>query len=232
VSLVVDGPDVLLETNTAGEGNWQLGEPAADTETVEDGVVPRPYLRKLDFTDARFAFLNGGTGDRLEFSGDRIHAGVDAGALAVGIDGAFNDIPLELAGRIDDAEFMADNEPTGLTAEGRFGDIGLTLDGQAGPLAPSPALNVNLAVTAESAAAFSPLAGRTLPGIGPLSIAVALAGKDGVYSVEQMQAAVDDENLNLEVMGSLADLNSLAGLELEATAATGSMTTLLQLLGM
>lgn len=232
LSLVVDGPDVLLETDTSGEGNWQLAGPPADAPAAEDdtGLAVRPFIRKLDVTGARLVFLNGRSGDVLELSSDQIYVGADEGALAVRIDGAFNDIPLTLGGRIDDAEFMTNNDAAGITAEGRFGDIRLSLEGQAGPLAPSPVVDVNLSVNADSADAFSPLARRALPDIGPLSVSAGLAGGQEGYRISSLQASVDDENVKVRASGSLADLSELDGLDLEVEAATDRMTALLALL--
>ncbi|MCJ7441069.1 MAG: AsmA family protein [Thermoanaerobaculaceae bacterium] len=67
--LVLAGPDVLLETDEKGEGNWVLGQPgqAASSETpgTEGSLLSRVGIREVRVTDALLAYRDGCAGWRV-----------------------------------------------------------------------------------------------------------------------------------------------------------------------
>ena len=84
VSLVVDRPDLLLETHSSGRGNWHFGEVAEIVkETVEAaekvvqtkaqtdkvaGLPLRLRIRKLQINDTRFAYNDSNSEDQIKDS--------------------------------------------------------------------------------------------------------------------------------------------------------------------
>lgn len=66
--LVLAGPDVLLETDEKGEGNWVFGPPgqaaSSDTPGTEGSLLSRVGIREVRVTDALLAYRDGCAGWR------------------------------------------------------------------------------------------------------------------------------------------------------------------------
>ncbi len=245
VSLSLDRPDVLLETNASGKGNWELGaagaaeyeaaEKKAETESDASGnskLPLRPVIRKIDIKNTHFAFINHNAGTRMTLSDGTLQVETVGKRLAIDFGGSFNDIPLAFAGGCDNARFLADNTVTAVQIDGNAGKVKLAVTGSVGPVVPTFDLDLDLAVKADSLKAFSPKAARDLPNFGPLSMAARLKGRKGKYSVEDMQAVLRDDALSMEVKGSLEDAAAVEGLNLKAKIDTTELTAVVKVLGL
>lgn len=247
MALTVENPSLLLETNRSGQANWQFSasEEGAQMATggiegaPEEGAVPenagglplRLRIRKLQLDGGRIVYRDGKTGGQLVLHGKRLRVGPRGGKLTVAFAGRFDDTPLALSGAFDDAEFMVANRPTHVGLTGRFGHIRCQVEGTAGPLTPTYDLDVTLAVTADSVAAFAPLIGYSLPDLGPLSVTAGLSGRKGRYAVSAFKAGLDDRILTVRSTGAVGDLAALDGLDLTVKAGTGKLARLLKQIG-
>jgi uncharacterized protein involved in outer membrane biogenesis len=247
LTLVVDKSDLLFETRSSGQGNWQFErlkkDPAEITMVAEEvagtaqdiknygGLPLRPFIRKLHVNETRITFLNGKSGKRIRIQNEKLHVGSLGDELAVELRGKFNDTPLSFIGGFDSADFIVANRSANAEFKGHFGKANLKAKGIIGPLAPFFDLNVTVAVNTDSLTAFSPLANHHLPDIGPLSFSVKLTGKDGEYTASEMFTILNDKNLTAEVKGSISNLAALKGLDLEAKVDTEHVTDILKKIG-
>ena len=243
LKLVVDKSDLLFETHSSGQGNWQFGElitnPAEVTKASEEGAGAaqetknygglrlRPFIQKLYINETRITFLDGKSGKRISILNEKLTVESIKDELTVELSGKFNDIPLSFIGGFDRADFMVANRPADAEFNGHFGEAKLKAKGTIGPLAPTIDLDVTVALDTDSVTAFSPLAGRDLPDIGPLSFSVKLTGKEGKFAASNLFTILNDKNLTAEAKGSIADLAALSGLKLEAKVDTDHLTELL-----
>ena len=233
-TLVVDKPVLLLETQSSGQGNWQFGDLAEDAEKETEsggGLLLRLLIRKLHLNGTRVAFIDGKSGKQFDFESEKLLVGTSEDGLTVDVTGKFNNIPLGLTGGLDHAEFFIDNPLAKVEFDGYFGDTKLVVRGTVGPLSPTFDLDVTLAMDTDSVAAFSPLVGKDLPKLGPVSISVKLIGKEGKYAISNLLAKLDDKTLSAEAAGSLADLTALDGLKLTARVDTSHLTEILKGIG-
>ena len=247
LTLVVDKSDLLLETHSSGQGNWQFGElikeatevkkaaeevAGAAQETESGGWLPlRPFIRKLHLNETHITFLDGKSGDRIIIQNEKLHVGSTEDELPIELRGKFNDIPLAFSGGFDSADFIVANRPAKVNFDGHFGDAKLLAKGTIGPLEPTADIDVIVAVDTDSVSTISPLAGRDLPDIGPLSLSVRLTGKEGKYIASDLLTVLEDKNLTAEAKGSIADLAALNGLKLEAKVDTNHLSELLKIIG-
>jgi uncharacterized protein involved in outer membrane biogenesis len=251
VTLVVEGPDLLLETHGSGQGNWkftELVEEAAEksseaVKTVQEieqfaeetqsvrGLPLRVRIRKVHIKGTRITFIDGKSGDQTIFEKDKLIIEPVEDRLTIELAGKFNDIPLALTGGFDNAEFFAGNQPAQVSFDGHFGEANLMVRGTAGPLAPTFDLDVSINLNTNSVTAFSPLVGRGLPDIGPLAVSVKLTGKEGKYAASDMLTTLEDETITAQAKGSIADLVTLNGLKLEASVSTDQLTGILKTAG-
>lgn len=247
LTLVVDKSDLLFETHSSGQGNWQFGklitDPAEVTKASEEvagaaqetkkygGMRLRPFIQKLFINETRITFLDGKSGKRISILNEKLNVESMKDKLTVELRGKFNDIPLAFIGGFDSADFIVANRPANAEFNGQFGEAKLKAKGTIGPLAPTFDLDVTAALDTDSVTAFSPLAGRDLPDIGPLSFSVKLTGKDGEYTASDLVTILNDKNLTAEVKGSIANLAALNGLDLEAKVDTEHLTDILRKIG-
>ena len=247
LTLVVDKSDLLFETRSSGQGNWQFErlkkDPAEITMVAEEmagtaqdiknygGLPLRPFIRKLHVNETRITFLDGKSGRRISVLNEKLTVESMKDELAVELRGKFNDTPVTFIGGFDSADFIVTNRPTSAEFNGQFGKAKLKAKGIIGPLAPFFDLNVTVAVNTDSVTAFSPLAGRNLPDIGPLSFSVKLTGKEGKFAAGDLFIILNDKNLTAKVKGSIANLAALNGLDLEAKVDTEHLTDILRKIG-
>ena len=216
VSLSVDRPDVLLEINASGQGNWEIGaagsaenevaEKKAETESNASGspeLLLRPVIRKVDIKNTHFAFINHNDDTHMTLSNGPLQVETVGKRLAIDFGISFNDIPLAFAGSFDNARFLADNKVTDVQIDGNAGKVKLAVKGSVGPVAPAFDLDLALAMKADSLKAFSSKAVHDLPNLGPLSMTARLKGRQGKYSVEDMQAILRDDILSMTLKARL-----------------------------
>ena len=245
VSLSVDRPDVLLETNASGKGNWELGTAGADekeaagkkTETKSDKsesnkLFLRPLIRKIDIENTHVAIFNQNDDTRMTLSKGTLRVETVGKRLAIDFGGNFNEIPLAFTGGCDNVRFLADNKITAVQLDGNVGKVLLAVTGSVGPVVPAFDMDLALAVKADSLKAFSPKATRDLPNFGPLSMNARLKGRQGIYSVEDMQAVLRDDILSMELKGSLEDAVNVKGLSLKTSIDTTELTAVAKVLGL
>lgn len=233
-TLVVDKPELFLETQRSGQGNWQFGDLAEGAEEEAEsggGLLLRLLIRKLHLNGTRVSFIDGKSGKQFNFESEKLLVKTIEDGLIVDVTGKFNNISLGLTGGLDNAQFFIDNSPAKVKFEGYFGDAKLMVQGTIGPLSPTFDLDVTLAMDTDSVTVFSPLVGKDLPKLGPVSISVKLIGKEGKYAISDLLAKLDDKTLSAEVAGSMADLTALDGLKLTARVDTSHLTEILKEIG-
>lgn len=145
-SVALDGPDLLLETDRNGAGNWVMGrtgEAGAPAEPVEPGgAPPRLRLSRLALQDARFAWRDGPSGTlrsvavpRLELDaageGQQLSGSVDADAQRWQLQGRIGSLADLAANRADwplDLQLRSDGAALALKGLLRHGAPPRTLD--------------------------------------------------------------------------------------------------------
>lgn len=238
-SLRVDKPDLLLETDEHGAGNWVMGEPKP--ETGEAGGFPfKPLIRELQIEQGRVAYRSEGE-QSMEAVIDLLRLAQEPGAdgepaldtpLKLELAGAYDTIPVALTGQLANLDKLLSNQSANLDLQGKAADAELAINGSLGPLSPTAELDLALKIDARTLSGFAPLTGGKIPDLGPLSAIASLAGAGGDYALSGLEAKLDAEQATALVKGSVASLNNLSGIELEAQADTETLSDLLQQTGL
>lgn len=100
------------------------------------------------------------------------------------------------------------------------------LDGKIDNVLTTTGIEANVTLNSDSIAAFSKYAGSDLPDLGPLEATAQLRSKDDTYSLENLTANLNDEELKTEVVASIADLLAITGIQAEINASVSSLDTL------
>ena len=191
LTLLVDKSDLLLETHTSGQGNWQFGELAM----TDVWSLLRPLIRQIRINETRITFLDDKSGHQLNIHNEKLIVESIEDELSIELKGKLNDIPLAFSGDFGSADFLVANNPTRAKFTAYLGNTKLVAQGIVGPFAPTFNIDLTMAVDTDSVEAFSQLAGRDLPDIGPLSLSVKLTAVDNTYKLEGLNLQVGEIDL-------------------------------------
>jgi uncharacterized protein involved in outer membrane biogenesis len=188
LTLLVDKSNLLLETHTSGQGNWQFAE-LANTDVW---MLQRLLIRQLWVNETRITFLDDKSGHQLNIYNEKLIVESTEDELAIELKGKLNEIPLAFSGGLGSADFLVAKNPTRAKFTGYLGNTKLVAKGTVGPLLPTFNIDLTVAVDTESLEAFSPLAGRDLPNIGPLSLSLKLTAVDNTYELKGLHLQVGE----------------------------------------
>ena len=140
-------------------------------------------------------------------------------------------VPLELlpASISLGARLTGDLEQLSLEdVKGTVEDEGIAIDisGSVDDLQKQGGIEANIALDVDSVATLSRYAQTDLPELGALDIDARIFANEGAYSLEQLQAELDGQGLNITVEGSVADLIALKGIQLNLDGGVDSLSVL------
>ena len=222
----IDGPDILLETNDQGKGNWVTKEPdlSAEQEPASEAkgadesfVFPlKPYLSNFEISGLMFVFKDPSGGQEIQADIETLRAYVDGAEIPLSLAGTYQGGAIALNGNLGRIEDYHLNQATPIALQGLLNGAIIGINGSLGPLFPEAQAQIDFSLESESLAAFSPFAGLSLPDLQGLEIAAKLSTHGGRFSGEKLKVLLNDSKLNLEIIGSIADLAQVAGIDLKA----------------
>ncbi|WP_375595431.1 AsmA family protein [Algihabitans albus] len=213
--VVLVRPDILLETDPAGAGNWVMtaaAETAAD-ETAAEGAATGdgapadsgasgdgpliPNIVAVEIEEGQFVYRDGVSGETTTLGLDSLTLAQAGAAQELDLVATFQGAEIALAGTIGaPAAVMADADlPIDLSGSVAGNDV--SVNGTvATPLsAPTPNLTVSLA--GESLASFAPLAGGAeIPPIGPYSLEGRVVSEGQRHGLEDLRITAGGSDLS------------------------------------
>lgn len=220
--VVLDGLDLLLESDAQGRGNWEL----ATTPSAGGGGPGRlPVVKKIHLNDVKVAYRDGRSGavetvflDTLAMAADNLESPLD-----VRLRGRHNTTPFEVSGQLGPAAILLEGGkpyPVRVAASA----IGLTVDVRGVIAEPRLAKGLDLKIAikgeemAKTAAALKPfvpgLKEQNLPPIGPLDAKARLTGSPARLAVDDLALSVGQAQQGLVgLQGRIADLAEGKGID-------------------
>ena len=214
---VLVSPDILLETDANGKGNWEFGaapppgggEGAAGAPAAPQGGGPAPQItvNEVDVKDGTLTYRNGKTKQTttIELAGLSAKADSSASPLVFEISGAYNKAPFEAKGTLGPlAEIQAPTKPFPVDVEAKAGGAKIKVVGTIAQLAAAKGLDLNLSAEGKSLgdlAVFAP----GVPAIGPYRLAGHVGDKDANMVIDHMDAMLGKSDLAGEVTLVKAD---------------------------
>ncbi len=212
--IVVIDPDILLETNDKGVGNWVFdtgAKPEAKTEgkseKKSDGEAGTlPVVKLVDIQNAKFTYKDGVTGQTTNLGLDSLMASADglSSPLKLALKGTFNDNAVEVSGEFGSAENIMDGDPLPISITAKAGGGVFTVKGKVEK--PMAGKGLALALTAEgqNIADVAAVAGAKLHAIGPYKVAASVSDPDGGYALNGLDVKIGGSDLTGNVTVSLA----------------------------
>ncbi len=213
-------PEVLIETNADGVGNWEMTTAPGygdDTSEASGGFIPA--IKEIVLEQGRVTVRDGEAGTTTVISVDRLLAEARGfrAPLEIEASGRYNDTAFSLEGEIGSIAGLSADALFPINLTGEIADIRIGLDGWIGK--PLAGREIDILVTAEgdSFLALSDRIGWSYPEIGPYSASFRLVDSAvGQFSITDMTAELGREDEEFAaVSGSIANLLEGTGLELD-----------------
>ncbi|MFO1056834.1 MAG: AsmA family protein [Dongiaceae bacterium] len=177
--VLLQGADILLETDKDGQGNWNLVP--GDAAGAGGGAGAPPVIDRVSIADSTLALRDGQSGQqhRLDLKALAVASTSVTSPVSVEAAGAVDGAPLTLSGTLGSPWAMLGNQPVPLDLKLSLAGAALTLKGQVTD--PAHARGIDVALTAEgrSLAELGTVAGLPLPPLGPYQVAGRLTDLEG-----------------------------------------------------
>jgi AsmA family protein len=192
--LRVQEPDLLLETDREGEGNWQSGPPD------EPGGAPTiPMIGNLEIAGAAIRYHEPGRKQDVVAKLDTVAGAITGAAIQLSADGTLDREPLSL--RLASApperlEPDAEAERFPFQLDARLGSTQVAATGSAERLLEAQGLSVEIAVHSEKPGTLLALAGREPRQLGALELRMALTRQDEILGLQGIEARLGESDIS------------------------------------
>jgi len=210
VELILIEPDILLETNKKGKGNWVFGNDTKEaaqkeeSESSSDGSLPA--VNSIRIEKARFTYKDGVKGEETSIVIDTMQANADDmdDPLNLLFKGAFNDHIIELTGQLGSPESLMEGEALDIDLALKAADAILSIKGKIAK--PMEGKGLNLAITAQSdnIAKLAEIGGTKVGKVGPFEMAATVSDGDKSYKLGGLKIKIGASDLSGDVTVNLA----------------------------
>lgn len=196
--LVLVEPDILLETDGSGVGNWVFPQSAGSRGDL-------PEVNRVEIRQGVFRYRDGKSGRTTLLALERLEAGAAGldSPIAMELHGAWNEAPVEARASLGSLRSATAGEPFPLSLVATAGGAAIKIDGTvSGAAGDTAGKGLDLALGLEGAdlAGLAGLAGVSLHRMGPYRLQGRLTGKADGYLLDGIRAGLGRSDL----AGSLA----------------------------
>ena len=202
--LVLIEPDILLETDRQGRGNWELGPPGAGGGA--GGALPAGLSVSLLLERGVIAYRDGRTGAHHKLVIDRMATrvkGLDS-PVTLDLQGAYLDLPLRVKGQAGAlGRFLGPDGAFPLDIQASFAGVEAKVKGEIADLRKVSGIRLSVSAEAASLAALKPLAGEAVAKIGKLSFSAEVKGDLASLQADKLKLAAGGTDVSGKAAVSL-----------------------------
>jgi hypothetical protein len=218
--LILVQPDILLETDAKGTGNWVFGAPAAAPSpkqpTGEKTALPPVAVQKVRIEKGTLAYRDGKTKQTTTLALDRLDVEAKELTSPVTFDlaAAYNGKAFTLSGTAGAlAELQTPSRPYPLKLTLKAGGATVEVDGSVAKPMEAEGLNLKVAAKGAELAEVAKFAGQQVPPIGPFALAALVSGSPKALSVSGIDASVGKaEQFLIKATGAVKDVLNAKGI--------------------
>lgn len=175
--LVLVKPDILLETDAQGRGNWAMATSPAAAEGSKGGTATLPSFDSIEIRDGLVAYRNGNSGEKLRFAIDDLTLKAAGRSSPVRIDlaGRYNDAPVKLSGQLGAFDNLINDHDYALDLKAKAGGAEVTVSGKIAKPMSGQGADLKVTASGQSLADLGALTGAAPPPLGPYSLSAGIA---------------------------------------------------------
>ena len=224
--LILAQPDILLETDAKGNGNWSLGATAAPTPPAAKPGEAKPGLaafavEKVRIEKGTLTYRDGRTkrATSLALDGLDLRAKDVSSPLEIAFAGAYSGKPFSLAGTVGPLkELQAPTRPYPVNLSLKAGGASVELQGAIAKPMEAEGLDLKVTAKGQDLAGVARLAGKSLPALGPFAATARLTGSARSLSVSGIEASLGKpEQLLVKATGAVKDALNVRGITVNAS---------------
>ncbi len=211
--IILDGANILLETDAKGKGNWvfDTGGPAATTATTttptttttvpteSGGGMSLPQVDKVQIRNSIVTYRNGLTGVTRSFKVDKLDAETSGGRISLDLAALIGQAPLNVKGNIGAPELLTGGAPYPLDLALSSGDTSATVKGAIGDITKMQGIAVDVTAKGKSLSDLNGLTGSPLPQLGPYGFAGKFVNIEGGYKINALQLTMGGSSMTGDV---------------------------------
>jgi len=221
--LVLVQPDILLETDAKGTGNWSLGGatppafPAAKRGETKARLAAIA-LEKVGIEKGTLTYQDGRTKRVTSLALNRLDLRAKDAASPLGIDfaGAYMGKAFTLAGTVGPlSELQAPSRPYSVKLFLKVGGVTLEVDGTIARPMEAAGLDAKVTAKGHELAEVARLVGKSVPALGPFAVTAQATGSPQALSVSGIDGSVGKaERILVKVTGAVKDALNARGINL------------------
>ena len=207
--LILLAPDILLETNQKGIGNWVFAKQQKQEEQEQDSSsadIPSVVIKKVLIEDANLTYLDGVSGQKTAVVIEQISVQSDgAGSpLALALKLVYNELPINVEGQLGSLSQIAANEVIPVDIKAMLGEAELSVKGEVKQPTKAKGLALDIAFNVESLAQLSTLSGSELPDLGPIELATTIKDIKTGYAISALKLNAVGTDLTGDLTANLS----------------------------
>lgn len=212
--LILVEPDILLETDKAGKGNWvfdSASAPAKDSPAPSQAsgksAAPNISAETVRIEKAALSYKDGQTGQTTKVAIDRLDIkGKDMSSpLALDLLGSLDGKAFSLAGTLGaPADLLAGDKPFPVKLDAKAGGATVRLDGKINKPMEGTGLDLNLAVDIPSLPELGKLLGSELPKLPAITLSGQVTDPKGGYALSGLKVQVGKTQIGGDVRADLS----------------------------
>ena len=220
--LVLVQPDILLETDPKGTGNWSFGAPATPPAPKqpagEKGSLPAVAVERLRIEKGTLAYRDGKTKQVTSLGLERLDLEAKdlTSPLTFDLSAAYNGKPFTASGTVGAlAELQAPTRPFPVKLTLKAGGATVDVEGTIAKPMEAEGLSLKLMAKGQELAEVAKFAGREVASVGPYSVAAQLSGSPRSLSVSGIDASLGKaEQVLIKATGAVKDALNAKGINL------------------
>ncbi len=205
IKFILIEPNIHLETNSKGEGNWVLATPAPkEKETTADATpasLPGLAVNEVHIKNANISYKDGKTGETTELHIDEVTVNSESFSdpMSLFVKADINGSPLKLNGSLGSINNLLDNKDYPINIKGDIAGAEITIEGKLGQPMDAKGIDLLASLNIKELSSLNKLAGSELPEVGPIVFSGKLSDTKSGYSVKSMAAQVMEYKVNGDV---------------------------------
>ncbi len=208
--VILLAPEILLETDKKGVGNWVLeidqAEEKVTAPSESSTALPAIVVNEVHIENARITYKDGITGKVTEVVIENIETRSESfdDPLSLLVKVAYNEIPVRIEGSLGSINQLMANEKYPVDLEIDTSDAKIGLHGQVAKPMEGKGLDLELSFNVASLSKLSKLAETELPALGPISLTGKLSDGKSSYSIKSLKLQAGKTDLSGDLTANLA----------------------------
>ncbi|MEE9210781.1 MAG: AsmA family protein [Kiloniellales bacterium] len=197
--LVVVAPDILLETDAQGRGNWEIAGAAGDGQASQGagGEMPLPSFDNAVLRDAVLTYRDGKTGETIQLRIAKLEGGASSPSapLGISVEGSYNGADFEAKGTLGSFEQLLSEGAFPVKLAVKAGGATLAIEGSIAEPMTGQGLDLKIHARGQSLADLGAIAGAELPALGPYDLSAQVAQDGKGYKLTGLTAKIGDSDI-------------------------------------